>query len=214
MPIMFDTSGFRQADEDVWDYPLTGDRVLRQYTPGVPTIPAPLEDLPALRRYLAEAGAESGCLIEAHVVSFAGLPALLRFEKMRHWNQPGGLIYTASIIVPRATGAAALLVLCAENDFAGLRDAAIATRVGIDRMNPPHPYAPHVRGDLPYSVGDDAQWDQEFPGHALTRARRWFGELSRGARIDPRFATLPPFSGPIPDFPGMTPLSDPPLPSS
>ncbi|QIS20896.1 hypothetical protein [Nocardia terpenica] len=72
------------------------------------------------------------------------------------------------------------------------------------------PYAPHVRGDLPYSVADDAQWDQEFPGHALTRARRWFGELSRTARIDPRFAALPPFSGPIPDFPGMTRLPDPP----
>lgn len=212
MPIMFDTSGFQQTGDDMWDYPLTGDRIIRQYTPGVPTIPAPLEDLPALRRDLAEASAQSGCLIEAHVVSFAGLPALLRFEKIRHPNRPTSLVYTASIIVPRATGAAALLVLCADNGPTGLRDAMVATRLGIDRMNPPHPYAPDVRGNLPYSAADDAQWDPEFPDHALTRARRWFAEVSRTARIDPRVAALPPFTGPIPDFPGMTPLSDPPSP--
>lgn len=205
---MFDTSGFQQSGEDMWDSPLTGDRVIRQYTPGVPTIPAPLEDLPALRRDLAEASAEGGCLVEAHVISFAGLPALLRFEKLRHWNRPGGLVYTASVIVPRATGAATVLVLCAENGPTGFRDAMVAARVGIDRMNPPHPYAPHVRGALPYSVADDPQWDAQFPDHPLTRARRWFAELSRTARIDPRFAAQPPFSGPIPDFPGMTPLPD------
>jgi len=210
MPILFDTSGLQQSGEDIWDSPVTGDRIIRQYTPGVPTIPAPLEDLPALRRDLAEASAGGGCLIEAHVVSFADLPALLRFEKMRHWNRPDSLVYTASIIVPRAIGAATVLVLCADNGPTGRRDAMVAAKLGIEAMTPPHPYAPHIRGALPYSASDDARWDAEFPDHALTRARRWFAELSRTARADAQFAALPPFTGPIPDFPGMTPLNDPP----
>ncbi|MFE3193691.1 hypothetical protein ACFXHA_32145 [Nocardia sp. NPDC059240] len=193
---MFDTSGFRQSGEDVWDHPPTGDRVICQYTPGPPIIPAPLEDLPALRSMLAEASAENGCLVEAHVITFAGLPTLLRVEKVPHWNRPGGLIFTMSLIVPRATGAAALLVLCAENGVTGERDALIGTKLGRDHMYPPHPYAPNIRGVLPYSAADDAQWDPEFPDHPLTRARRWFTRISQSARIDAQFAALPPFAGP------------------
>lgn len=135
---------------------------------------------------------------------------LVRFEKVPHWNRPHGLIYTASIIVPRATGAASLLVLCAENGPTGYRDVTVAARTGIGAAHPPHPYGPHRASALPYSAADDARWDPEFPDHALTRVRRWFAELARTARLDPHFAALPPFTGPIPDFPGMTPLSDPP----
>ncbi|MGW4249866.1 hypothetical protein [Nocardia sp. NPDC004722] len=197
MPIAFDTTGFQQNGEDVWDHPLTGDRVIRQYTPGPPIIPAPLEDLPTLRRELTEASAENGCLVEAHVITFGGLPTLLRFEKIRHWNRSDGLIYTASFIVPRATGSAALLVLCAENGLTGERDALVGIKLGMDRMYPPHPYAPNIRGALPYSAADDPQWDPQFPDHPLSRARRWYASISASAHIDPRFAALPPFTGPV-----------------
>jgi hypothetical protein len=37
-----------------------------------------------------------------------------------------------------------------------------------------------------------------FPDHALTRARSWVIHISRTARVDPRFAALPAFTGPAP----------------
>ncbi|WP_325097776.1 hypothetical protein [Nocardia gipuzkoensis] len=195
MPISFDIGEMQQVDNATWRDPRTGDMVNVSYFDIVPDLPAPLEDLPSLRRRLAERSAENGCLIEAFVVWLDAQPALLRMEKLPLPNQPQGLVFAASVIVPKSRSSAVLQILCPETGTTGLREAMLAAKIGFDNMYPPHPYAPEVQGRLPYNAADDIRWDAEFPDHPLSRARRWIAHTVPTARLPPDFAALPPFAG-------------------
>lgn len=194
MPISFDTANLEQVDTATWRNTHTGDMVNVSYFDLVPDLPAPLEDMPALRRRLAERSAENGCLIEAFVVWLDAQPALLRMEKLPLPHQAHGLVFAASVIVPKARSSAVLQILCPEAGTTGLREALLAAKIGFDDMYPPHPYAPEVQGRLPYNAADDIRWDAEFPDHPLSRARRWIAHTVPTARLAPEFAALPPFA--------------------
>ncbi|MCM6778794.1 hypothetical protein NDR87_35500 [Nocardia sp. CDC159] len=195
MPIAFDTRGLQQLDQNRWGNPVTGDVVTLTYLDLVPDLPASLDDPDTLRRKLTELQAEFGCLIEAHAITVDGQPALLRLEKFP-LTERSGLGFTAGIVVPKASCSAILKIQCVETGRSGVREAAVVPRVGFQNMFPPHPYAPEIKGKLPYNAADDARWDPQFPDHPLTRARAWVTYVSRTARIDPRFVALPPFTGP------------------
>jgi hypothetical protein len=180
-------------DERTWFDPRTGDQVSLTYIGMVPDIPAPLDDLPLLRRKLVEETAETGSLIEAHVVLLGGLPALFQLIKLPIPGQEAGLAFIAAFTLPRAGCSAVLRVQCAEGAVTGLRETQVAAQIGFDKCFPPHPYAPEVRGQLPYHVADEANWDQQFPAHPLTRARAWAHHTLATAQVDPQFAALPPF---------------------
>ncbi len=196
---MFETGGLQQLDQTTWGNPATRDIITLSYIDLVPDLPAPLSDIDTLRRRLTELQAEFGCLIEAHAITVDSQPALLRLEKFPLADQASGLGFTAGIVVPKAGCSAILKIMCPETGRSGVREAAVVPKVGFANMFPPHPYAPEVKGKLPYNVADDARWDPQFPDHPLTRARRWITHISRTARIDPRFAALPPFPGPAAD---------------
>jgi hypothetical protein len=196
VPISFETGGLQQIDQNTWGDPKTRDIVTLTYVDALPDLPAPLEDENTLRRKLTELQAEFGCLLEAHTITVNGQPALLRLEKFPLPDRESGLGFTAGIVVPKATCSAILKIMCSENGRPGAREAAVVPKVGFPNMFPPHPYAPEVRGKLPYNAADDMRWDPMFPTHALTRARRWIVHVSRTAKIDPRFAALPAFTGP------------------
>lgn len=200
-------------DERTWFDPRTGDQVSLTYIGMVPDIPAPLDDLPLLRRKLAEETAESGSIIEAHVVRLGGLPALFQLIKLPIPGQDTGLAFIAAFTVPRANCSAVLRIQCAEGQMTGIRESTVAAQVGFENCFPPHPYAPDVRGQLPYNVADEASWDQQFPEHPLTRARAWAHHTIATARVDPQFAALPPFEPAAPAAP-QDPVQEPaPTPS-
>ncbi|MFI5782227.1 hypothetical protein [Nocardia sp. NPDC051570] len=196
MPIAFETKGLQQFDHSRWGNPVTGDVVTLTYIDQAPDLPASLDDPETLRRQLTELQAEFGCLIEAHAITVDGQPALLRLEKFPLEGRQSGLGFTAGLVLPKATCSAILKIMCMETGRSGVREAAIVPRVGFQNMFPPHPYAPEIKGKLPYNAADDARWDPQFPDHPLTRARGWITYISRTARVDPRFAVLPPFTGP------------------
>ncbi|MFD6158282.1 hypothetical protein ACFWF7_34870 [Nocardia sp. NPDC060256] len=163
----------------------------------VPDLPAPLTEVDVLRRGLAERSAESGCLIEAFVIWVDREPALLRMEKFPLPNQPSGLAFVASIIVPKDRCSAVFQILCPETGTTGVREAVLMSQIGYENMFPPHPYAPGLGGRLPYNTADDMRWDEQFPDHPLTRARRWVARTVPTAQLAPGFAALPPFAGPL-----------------
>ncbi len=196
MPISFETGGLQKLDQNTWGDPKTRDIVTLSYFDTTPDLPAPLEDEEVLRRKLTELQAEFGCLLEAHSITVNGQPALLRLEKFPLPERESGLGFTAGIVVPKANCSAILKIMCSESGRPGAREAAVVPKVGFPNMFPPHPYAPEVRGKLPYNAADDMRWDDMFPSHALSRARRWIVHISRTAKVDPRFAALPAFTGP------------------
>lgn len=188
-------------DERTWFDPRTGDQVSLTYIGMVPDIPAPFDDLPLLRRKLAEETAETGSIIEAHVVRLGGVPALFQLIKLPIPGQDTGLAFIAAFTVPRAGCSAVLRIQCAEGQMTGQRESTVASQVGFENCFPPHPYAPDVRGQLPYNVADEASWDQQFPDHPLTRARAWAHHMLATAQVDPQFAALPPYGPATPRTP-------------
>ncbi|GGN96721.1 hypothetical protein [Nocardia rhizosphaerihabitans] len=193
MPISFDIPGMQQLDNTTWGNPATRDVVALTYVNGTPDLPARLHDLPRLRKRLAEHHARTGCLIEAFVVWVDQLPALLRVEKTRMPGSPVGLVFAASIVVPKDRCSAVFQIICPETGAPGVREAVIGSRVSPAEMYPAHPYAPGLRGRLPYSLSDDIRFDEVFPEHPLTRARRWIADTVPKVRVDPAFAALPEF---------------------
>ncbi|GAB2861360.1 hypothetical protein [Lentzea nigeriaca] len=198
MPISFDTAGFQQQDQSNWSHPTNGDRVNLTYYNLVPDLPAGLDDLRKLRHDLAVIHGQDGCLIEAHVVQLAGVPALLRIIKVPLPNRPAGQAFLCSFTVPKATCSAVLQLIAVEGPVTGTREGVLAPEVGFERWVMPHPYAPQLQGRLPFHAGDDPRFDSRFPDHPLSRARAWAHHVVRTGRLDPLFAALPPFRPNVP----------------
>ncbi|MEU4446456.1 hypothetical protein AB0K14_34405 [Actinosynnema sp. NPDC050801] len=194
MPIAFDTTGFRQHDRTTWVNPANGDQVSLTYFDLVPDLPASLDDMPKLRHDLAVTTGDVGCLIEAHHVRLGDVPALFQVVKVPLPDQPSGQVFIGSFTVPKADSSAVLKLQAAEQGRTGMREAVLAAQLGFDGWVMPHPYAPEVEGRLPFHKGDDPRYDPEFPDHPLSRVRAWAHHVLRTARVDPRFAALPPFS--------------------
>ncbi|WP_434448925.1 hypothetical protein [Lentzea sp. E54] len=205
MPISFDTTGFRQLDQNTWQHP-SGDQADLTYYGLVPDLPAGLDDLPRLRHDLALLHGETGCLVEAHVVQLDGVPALLRIVKMPLPNQPNGQVFAGSFTIPKANCSAVLQLGALERGMTGAREAVLAAEIGFENWTRPHPYAPELQGVLPFHAGDDPRFDARFPDHPLSRVRAWAHHVVRTARVDPQFASLPPFrvQAPPPVAPGQT----------
>lgn len=196
VPLTFDDTGFRREDPQTWVRPATGDLVVLNYFDLVPDLPASLDDLPKLRHDLAVLHGEDGCLIEAHVVDFGGVPALLRVIKVPLRDQPSGQMFMVVFTVPKATCSANLQIMCPERGMSGIREATLMAQLGPQNWFQQHPYASDLTSKLPYHAGDDARWDQQFPDHPLSRARAWAHQAIRTARVDPNFAAMPPFQPP------------------
>ncbi len=206
MPISFDTTGFRQLDQNTWQHP-SGDQAELTYYNLVPDLPAGLDDLPGLRHDLARIHGETGCLIEAHVVQLAGVPALLRIVKLPLPNQPNGQVFVGSFTIPKENCSAVLQLGAVERGMTGTREAILASELGFQSWAKPHPYAPELEGVLPFHAGDDPRHDARFPDHPLSRVRAWAHHVVRTARVDPGFASLPPFrvqAPPPPVAPGQS----------
>jgi hypothetical protein len=192
-PIEFDTTGMRRHDERIWFDPLTGDQVSLTVVESVPDLPAPLDDVATLRERLTLDTASTGSLIEAHVVELDSVPAVFQLLKLPIPDQEHGLAFIAAFTLPKAECSVVLRVQCTESQPTGMREAMVIGNVGVENAFPPHPYAPTVRGVLPFNIADDARWDEQFPDHPLTRAREWARRTMASARTASAFAELPPF---------------------
>ena len=189
-PLAFDTTGLVR-EPDSWVDPGTGDDFRIGEFTGEAT-GAPLDQLPELRRWATTGIGREGCIVSGEVTEVDGLPALVQLLKAPNPGKPRGVVYMASVVVPRAGRWVQLNAIFPEGSDSGVRDVIIGTRVGPDAMYPPHPYAPDFTSALPYSVADDARFDAEFPDHPVSRARRWIAAVVPTIRIDPAFAALPP----------------------
>ncbi|PSL56957.1 hypothetical protein B0I31_103717 [Saccharothrix carnea] len=201
MPIAFDTTGLQQRDQATWVNPANGDQVSLTYFDLVPDLPASLDDLPKLRHDLAVTTGQVGCLIEAHHVRLGDVPALFQVVKVPLPNQPSGQAFIGSFTVPKAGSSAVLKLQAVERGMTGMREAVLVAQLGFEDWVMPHPYAPEVEGRLPFHRGDDPRYDAQFADHPLSRVRAWAHHTIRTARVDPRFAALPPFTpdpGPAP----------------
>ncbi|KOU55769.1 hypothetical protein ADK57_43625 [Streptomyces sp. MMG1533] len=187
-----DLTGFTEREPGLW----TDERGLVlsvHFFPLVPDLPAPLEEPDRLRAGLAHgvAGAGAG-LIDAELGTVDGVPAVRQVVKVPRPNGRGQ-VFLGSWTVPKAHCSTVLKVQAAEGATTGHREATVMAQVGPDAYFRPHPYAPGLRGALPYHVGDHEQWDPHFPDHPLTLVRAALHRITPTVTLDERFKTFPPF---------------------
>lgn len=190
-----DLPGFRPVDHDVWTDD-DGDILSLHFFSLRPDLPAALDDGPTLRASLAAYTAEAGGgLIEASVKQLGGMPALRQILKLPLPGQAHGQAFIGSYTLPRAECSAVVKIQAPERGTTGMREAMVMAQVGPADFFRPHPYAPGLKGGLPFHAADHAQWDESFPGHPLSRVRRTLAALAAEVRVAPEFAALPPFTG-------------------
>ncbi|MEV5575966.1 hypothetical protein AB0L06_38530 [Spirillospora sp. NPDC052269] len=206
MPLQFDASAWQQVRADAWT-DSDGDAALLNYFPLVPDLPAALEDLQQLREATsANTAAQGGGLVELDVITLDGVPAVRQIVKLRDPDRQTGLVFIGSFIVPRANCSVVLRVQAFEGPVTGMREAVLldgflAQNGGANSGDPmtgwaQHAYAPGVRGGLPRNHADDRRWDEQFPDHPLSRARRTLDRLGASIHLDQRFKEQPAFAGP------------------
>lgn len=190
-----DNSGGEHGDAWMND---EGDVLSLHYFGLQPDLPAALDDGPALRHALTHWTAQAGGgLIEATVKRLGELPALRQILKVPLPQQPSGQVFIGSFTVPRQGCSTVVKIQAPERGMTGMREAVVMAKVGPDAYFRPHPYAPEVQGGLPFHAADHAQWDAEFPDHPLSRVRRTLDALAEAVTVDPGFAALPRFAGPV-----------------
>jgi hypothetical protein len=199
IPISFNPHGLQPVGNLMWQDG-NGDGVALSVFELVPDLPAPLEDLPRLRRELAVRYAQSGAtLIECDPVEVDSLPTLRQIVKLKNPQQQTGQVFLGTLLFPRATRSAVLKIQCIEWGTTGVRESMVMLRAGGPAtFFTPSPFAsdldPREHGALPNHVADNREWDAQFPGHPLTRVRLALGWFAANVRVDPQFRALPPFA--------------------
>jgi stress response protein SCP2 len=196
----FDTAGMENVADLTWR---DGNGDVMQIVPvtQVPDLPAHVGDLAAMGRGLALTYARSGgALVECAPAALDGLPAVRQVIKMKFPGQENGLVFTGTLIAPKAFGAVIFKAQCPEYGTTGMREAMVMAKVGPPAFFTPSPFAPDVdlraMGALPSNVADRPEWDAQFPDHPLSRLRRLLAHIEATARISDDFWYLPPFPGP------------------
>ncbi|QKG19812.1 hypothetical protein [Actinomadura verrucosospora] len=195
MVVAFDTTGLQQVDGTTWVHPGSGDRIILNVQDSRLGEEAWLENVPAMRRNLATAYAQMGCLIEAEPVVLGGVRGVCQVVKAPIPNAPSGQVFMANIFLAKADRYVMFGCSAAESGTTGVREALLMAQLGVGAEGwfLPHPYAPEVRGALPFHRGDDPAWDARFPDHPLSRVRNWVRWVLGAATVDPAFAALPDF---------------------
>jgi hypothetical protein len=173
-----------------------------------PDIDADLASVEALGRRVQERAAGSGAaLVELSRIEVDGCPAVSQIVKIP--QQPHGLSYVASIIVPFRDFSFVLKVQASERGMTGVRDAIVLDqaisdgRVSIaiddggnrtlkgwasDPFGPPG----ELRR-LKRSLADDERYDELFPEHPLSIVRRTLRRLQPTIRLAPAVRAAPRF---------------------
>lgn len=207
MPLTFDASAWQQAESNAWTNS-DGDAVIVNFFSLPPDLPAAVEDLQRLREAMsALTAAHGGGLVELDVVTLDGIQAIQQVVKLPDSSRQTGVVYIGSFIVPRANCSAVLRIQCFEGPVTGIREAIVADKFLAEHSGgnsvddimagwAQHPYASGIRGGLPRNRADDQQWDEKFPGHPLSRARRVLDAIRPSVRLDRNFKEQPAFRGP------------------
>ena len=167
-----------------------------------PDIEASLDDLDGLRSFYRHMVANAGgAMLQLDVVRVAGVQAVRLCLKV---PQPeSGMTYIASLTFPFEHFSFVVKAQCAETGITGMRDTVVFAKLGMsaDRSGKvvgwdQDPYDATHMAPLLRNRSDDVEWDAMFPGHPLSRARRYMDSLSASITLTDDVRSAAPFTGP------------------
>jgi len=193
--VTFDASGFRFHEESdgtrVWATP-AGDRVGLYYFALKPDVDADVRCLDAIRHISrSRADAVGAAIIEVNVTTLDGCLALRQVIKVP--QQPGGMAYLGSLLLPFRDFSFVVKVQCHERGLTGVRDSVIldeAVAVGRVTSDPEtlhswmhDPYDPALHTGFHYNLSEALEYDSRFPEHPLTRLRLVLAHLEETIHV-------------------------------
>jgi len=194
--MLFDASNWKDHGKQpdgawLWQTP-TGDEVVLYYFNRPPDI-KPCSSAAELHEFYEAAMAGSaGTLVEFTVDRFAGHQCILLLQRFP--QKPTGIGFDYKCTIPFRDFSFVIQVHSREWGITGLRETELAMR----RMQAGEKPAIATGGPMfpdwePYS----ARFDEDFPSHPVSRARRVMKGILDSARLDPRFGDRPAF--PLPE---------------
>jgi len=176
----------------------------------VPDLAGPLSGIDRIRDgYRTAVVQVGGGLVEVEADELGGLPALRTI--FRFPQDPHGVSYIGAWTIPRRSFSFVIKVCCAEHGTTGIREAAswIASsdsrrlRMTRSKVGFQDPHDPGFRAPVLRNSSDDAEWDEVFPQHPLSRARACLRSVKESISIGEDVRRSEPFVGPqAKDCPG------------
>lgn len=204
--LRFDIRGLRMTNTGSalreWSTAI-GDTIGVHFVDGVPDIAADVGDVAALRRYYRERAVADGMgLVELDTVRVAGVAAVRVVMKVP--QQPAGMSYVASLILPFRDFCFAVDVLCVERGTTGMRESVVLNHaLASGEVTPSEhgdmlgwardPYGHPGRSAVLWNLSDARTHDARFPDHALSRARSLLDRIEATLRIDDSVRAAPAF---------------------
>jgi hypothetical protein len=155
-------------------------------------------DLPAgektersfLSAYEAQLGVPGVSLVEGQLCQLGDFRALRAIVKTP--QLPSGMAYVAGYTIPFETFSYVVKVQCEEHGITGVREAALLVqKLATGKVT--------LDGDTTFKGDwnpDDSQYDDQFPKHSLSRARKNLERLGRSIRFAPELANFTQFELP------------------
>lgn len=191
--------GWFKADDSArgigyMDHPQTpANIIMTDFNPFPFKIPCRLDDVDAIRQSYKEfLNAEQCSIVEADLIEAAGLPIIRVIEKQQ--QQPAGMAYKGSLTIPLTNAFFILRAWCFEGQPTGMRESVLMTQFMAGGTFDPGKedwggwmIDPYKLGKQPVmrNVAEDEKYDEQFPGHPLTRCRHFLKRIVTTLRYDP-----------------------------
>jgi hypothetical protein len=197
-----------------------GDALGIDFLNAKPNIPAPRNGPDALRDHFRKAAvATGGGIVEVDTVEIHGIDCARLIVKFR--QEPTGFTFQGTCVVPRQDFSYVVRVNCPERGITGMRGAAVMLieMPALEHEDAPgdapvHPLFPEAKpaGRIKgwfkdpydskhdesalYALSDHRKYDDGFPNHPLSRARRKLDRIIETLEFTSEILNAAEFDGP------------------
>lgn len=179
-----------------------GDDLALNYFAKPPDIQADIGNVAELRAcYRKVAEAHDIALVEADSVLLDGVRAVRTIFKAR--LDPRGFAFLGSFTLPFADSSLVIKVQSLEQGITGMRETTVfsmcADQFEFDDATEKmigweqDPYDPDYKSGFLPNHADQAQYDEQFPEHPLSKVRRYLREIASEFRRDASLKSARPF---------------------
>ncbi len=166
--------------------------------PNIPTI----SQVETLRNYYREMLKPlNSALVEVDILNIKNIDACKLIMKVP--QKPSGMTYLASLTFPFKKCHFVVKIQCAEVGTTGVREAVVLDRlisnkeliIGENGFEDFYsdPYDKTIKGGLLRNKSEDIIYDDKFPNHPLTQARRIINKIIEEIEFKPEINKLEPF---------------------
>ena len=153
------------------------------FFPAKPDIPS-VKDIDKIRQFYRKSIIQTnGGLISVELANFSGIPGIKTIFKIP--QESAGTTYLASCTIPFAKYSYVIKIQAPELGIPGFRESAISRRLIEENKITStkegwlsDPYDKDFKGGTLMNLSEGSTYDEQFPKHPLTQARRLINEIA------------------------------------